>query len=509
MLSYQVRPTDSGFICLFVEMKDVGVVEINLSGFFKEEHFITTLYSQADMYVKTLNPTTQLEIFQIFHDTAVKEDSQSYGENYVVKELEQKLKRLVELFDYERWKVWFRQFKPLLPIPDTVKDTFKYDPDTGTTSEKTYITDEYVDLAGLILFIRMLSPNYIEYFNYCRQVSSHPFYLLFRLFVDSQIQDCPEVEKLRQYIEANQQTLIGTSKNEHLIITAGLSDDDALDYLVAEVIFNKLLTIDFFNKKCNIVSYIFQTIKYKGGFATNESQSIRTISNRGDTGREDHSYFEDYRKTSTVAVGTFVEIQESLSDPVYLANDLGYTNFDFDTYNKELNTVGLLLKQPPDNLQIYLLGWFLSRAVNPRALFYIEKRKIAELRIFAKVALMNTRHSFIGALICSVKQTGLNYANVVIIRNTLNKDLLKRLKRHYKFAMEDDKQSVVEKTFLEVGREITNNIWLPIGDPEQYKGITTAEGYLEVPSNINDVVCGYVDFALDKEHNQTEEFVNV
>ena len=151
----------------------------------------------------------------------------------------------------------------------------------------------------------------------------------------------------------------------------------------------------------------------------------------------------------------------------------------------------------------------MSRAVNPRALFYIEKRKIAELRIFAKVTLMNTRHSFIGALICSVKQTGLNYANVVIIRNTLNKDLLKRLKRHYKFAMEDDKQSVVERTFLEVGREITNNIWLPIGDPEQYKGIITPEGYLEVPSNINDVVCGYVDFALDKEHNQTEEFVNV
>ena len=71
MLSYQVRPTDSGFICLFVEMKDVGLVEINLSGFFKEEHFITTLYSQADVYVKTLNPATQLEIFQIFHETAI------------------------------------------------------------------------------------------------------------------------------------------------------------------------------------------------------------------------------------------------------------------------------------------------------------------------------------------------------------------------------------------------------------------------------------------------------
>ena len=508
MLDYRVGPSDSGFNCLWVTMKDVGVVEVNLTDFFKEEHYLSTLYAQADMYVKTLNPAAQAEVYSIFHDTFIKEHSQSYGEYRVVKEMEQKVKRLVELMDYERWKIWFRQFKPLLPIPETVKDTFKYDPDTGTTSEKTYITDEYIDLTGLIVFIRMLSPIYIEYFNYCKQVSSHPFYLLFRLFVDSDIQECPEIEKLRRYIEANQQTLIGTSKNEHLIIGAGLSDDDALDYLVAEVIFNKLLTIDFFNKKCNIVSFIFQTIKYKGNFVSSESSSIRTISNRGDTGREDHSYFEDYRKTSTVAVGTFVEIQESLNDPVYLANDLGYPDFDFDAYNKELSTVNQLLKQPPENLQIYLLGWFLSRAVNPRALFYIEKRKIAELRVFAKVALMNTKHSFIGALLCSLKQPDTKYINI-LIRNSLNKQLMKHLRRHYRFAMEDDKISVIEKAITEVGREITNNIWLPVGDPEQYKGITTLEGFLEIPSNINDVVCGYVDFALDKEHNQSEESIDV
>ncbi len=207
-------------------------------------------------------------------------------------------------------------------------------------------------------------------------------------------------------------------------------------------------------------------------------------------------------------MGTFVEIQESISDPAYVANILGYPDFDFETYYKELSTVNEILKQPPENIQVYLLGWFLSRAVNPRALFYIEKRKIAELRVFAKVALMNTRHSFIGALICSLKQPDAKYINI-LIRNSLNKQLMKRLKRHYQFAMEDDKQSTVEKAIMEVGREITNNIWLPTGNPEQYKGITTPEGFLEIPSNINDVVCAYVDFALDKEHTQTEEFVDV
>lgn len=508
MLNYVVGPSDSGFNCLWVTLEGTGTVEINLTEFYKEENYLSTLYTHADMYVKTLAPEAQQEIYSIFHDTFIKEHTQSYGDRKTTKELEQKIKRLCEVMDYTRWKQWFRQFQHQLLIPESVSDTFTYDPDMGTTKEKTYILSEYVDLVALIVFIRMLTPVYVEFFNYSKQISTHPYYLLFRLFVDSEVNSCDEVEKLRTYIEANQQTLVGTSKNEHLIISAGLSDDDMLDYLVAEVIFNKLLTIDFFNKKCNIVSFIFQTIKYKGNFVTSESASIRTISNRGDTGREDHSYFEDYRKTTSVAVGTVVEIQESLNNPVYLAADLGYPDFNFDEYAKELANVNQLLKQPPENVQIYLLGWFLNRAVNPRALFYIEKRKIAELCIFAKVALMNTHHHFIGALLCSVKQPDTKFLNV-LIRNSLNKQLLKKLKRHYSFAMEDDKTSTVEKTITEVGREITNNIWVPVGNPEQYKGIVTPEGYLEIPSNINDVVCRYVDFALDKEHNQTEEFVDV
>jgi hypothetical protein len=62
------------------------------------------------------------------------------------------------------------------------------------------------------------------------------------LFIRSDIYNCPEIDKLKRYIEANQITLIGNTKNEHLIINAGLSDDDILDSLVSEIIFNKLLT---------------------------------------------------------------------------------------------------------------------------------------------------------------------------------------------------------------------------------------------------------------------------
>lgn len=504
MLSYNTGVSEYGFNCLRVAFQGAGIIEVNLTDFYKDENNLDTLYEHVDLYVKGLAPEVQKEIYAIFHDTFLKEHSASYGERAVVKELEQKIKRLCELLDFNRWKTWFRQFQDALLIPESVNQDFVFDPDMGTTKEKTYIHSEYVDLVALIVFIRIMSPVYIEFFNYSKQMSSHPYYLLFRLFIDSEVQNCEEIEKLRSYIEANQQTLVGTNKNEHLIISAGLSDDDALDYLVAEVIFNKLLTIDFFRKKCNIVSFIFQTIKYKGSFITSESASIRTKSSRSDPNREDYSYFEDYRKTTSVPVGTVVEIQNSLNDVVYLARDLGYFDFDFNQYQKELENISLLLRQPPDNTQIYLLGWFLSKAVNPRALFHIEKRKIAELLLFAKVVLTSTNHSFIGLFLSSVKAPDAKFINI-IIRNTLNKNLLKNLKRHYSFAMEEEKISIVEKTITELSREVVNSIWVPVGDTSSFKGLITQEGYLEIPSNINDVVCSFVDFVLGNEQAQLTE----
>lgn len=495
MLSYKTATSDHGINSLWVKYTGQETLEIDLTDFYKDRSNLDTLYDHANLYISGLSPETQLAIYQIYRENYMNEHVSSYSDREVTKELENKVKHLVELFDYPRWREWFRQYQDQLLVPESVSHSFTFDPDMGTTKEKTYIYSEYVDLVGLIVFIRMISPVYIEFFNYSSRVSSHPYYLLFRLFIDSSIQNCEEIEKLREYIHANQLTLVGTTKNEHLIIGAGLSDDDALDYLVAEVIFNKLLTIDFFYKKCNIVSFIFQTIKYKGSFISSESMQIRPKSSKSDPNREDYSYFEDYRKTTSVPIGVETEIQNSLNDFVNLALNLGYPDFDFARFELELQNINQLLVRPPEKTQIHLLGRFLGSVVNPRALFHVEPRKIAELMLFAKVALLKTRHSFIGLLLSSVRAPEVNYINIVI-RNTLSKQLLKDLRRHFIFSMEDDKPSAVERTISDISKEIVNTIWMPVGETPELRGLITVEGYLEVPSNINDVVCSFVDFTI-------------
>ena len=123
------------------------------------------------------------------------------------------------------------------------------------------------------------------------------------------------------------------------------------------IIFNKLLTIDFFNKKCNIISFIFQTIKYKGSFITSDSVVIRskTTVASGDNNKEDMSYFEDYRKTSNIPIGTVVEIQHSLSNIDFLINALGHSNFNHAAYERELQNVSILIENKIDKTQTYLL----------------------------------------------------------------------------------------------------------------------------------------------------------
>lgn len=85
------------------------------------------------------------------------------------------------------------------------------------------------------------------------------------------------------------------------------------------------------------------------------------------------------------------------------------------------------------------------------------------------------------------------------MKNSLNKASLKRLSQSYNFTIEDDKPSIIEKTILEISREIINSTWIPIGTKDQLEGIVNNDGYLDIPSNINDLICNYIEFVNSKD----------
>lgn len=487
--------SEFGLNILRVEF-DSESIEIEISDFYKDLSNFTTLYDKINDYVQTIPIHIQREIFDIFLKVIDNDYKQNYSNISYIYKLENNIAKVTELLNYNNFKLWFNSNIDNLYIPEDIKNIFIYDTDMTTTAEKTYVRSEYINYIALIIFIRAISPLYIDYYNYIKNLTNHCYYRLFLLFIKSEIYTSPEIDKLKEYIEANHLTLIGNSKNEHLILGAGLSDDDVVDYLISEIIFNKLLTIDFFNKKCNVVSYTFQTIRYKGSFITSESYNIKSKTAGADPTKEDISYFEDYRKTSNISIGTVVEIQHALSDLNKLVFYLGYGNFDYDLYQQELNNAHIFMEKRIDKIQIYLLGWFLNKFINPRALYYIEYKKLVELMLFAKVVLLNNNHTFMGMLLSSYKTNDNMYINV-IMKNILNKTLIKNLFPHYNFIMEEDKLSIIEKTITEISSEIINYVWLPVGSKDQVSKVKNAQGYLSIPNDLNNIICEYINFVVN------------
>lgn len=494
VLRYSVEKSELGLHVLRVYYNN-NFVEVDIINFFKDPD-VGSLFSKTNEYIQLLPTPIQERIFSVFSEVINYDNERNYSDYSAIYRLEEKVKELVELFNYEGFKAWFRQNLGELYIPDDIKSEFVYDIDLNVTKEKTYIRSEYIDYIALILFIRLLLPILIDYYNYIRNFSNFYYYQLFMLFVRSEIYTSPEIQKLKTYIEHNQMSLQGNVKLENVVINVGLSDDDIIDFLVAEIIFNKLISIDFYTKQCNIISYTFNTIKHKGDFRLAQTAAIRGKSLPGDSDKEDISYFEDYRKTSSVPIGTIVEIQHALSDNEMIINSIGYKNFDYEMYQRELSILPILMEKRLDNIQIYLLGWFLNKYINPRALYYIEYRRLIELAILAKVILINNNQPFIGLFLTSVKVANNSLINVVT-KSSLNRNLINRLRKYYSFVMSNDdtaQSKVIENTINLVTKNIADYLWSPLGDEETIKPFVNKNKILIIPNNINEILVDYIEF---------------
>ena len=315
------------------------------------------------------------------------------------------------------------------------------------------------------------------------------------LFVRSSLVSSADAQKMRDYIEHNQKKTAktGSGRAESLILVEGLSEDDLTDTLLATVIFQKLLPINFEKRACKAISYAYQTIVHKNDYAGGSSPIIRAKKDESASNKEDASYFEDYRKTSDIPIGSIVELQDSVSSIEELATAMGFTNFDYARYALETQDLSPYMQTKLDKTQVILLGWFLGKVVNPRTLYYLEYRKLVELMLFAKVALLQHERYYMAALISAKKSADPAYLSSVI-RNSLSKHLIKRLRDHYPWVMEEEGASVIQKTLLEISKDITNNTWQIVGDPAHIPHVRVINGYLESPQNVTDLLMDYVDF---------------
>lgn len=493
MLLFKVETTEFGLKVLKVSYFDSSLkesIEVDCLELFKN-NLDNNLFAVINEYVHTLPLYTQKEIFETFSKIYINNYSSNYNDINIVNKIENKIVKVTELLNYENFKMFIKSKEKFIQIPDNIEKEFVYDQNLNVIREKTYVYDEYIGLITLILFIRALCPLYTDYFNYIRQVTPYFYFKLLSLFSKSELYESPEMYKLKEYIEFNQETLNDSSKNDFTIINTSLSSDDIIDNLVAEVIFNKLIMIDFFTKKCNIISFIFQTIKYKGNFNT-ESLSIRAKASINDTTKEDISYFEDYRKNTEVALGTIIEIQNALSNINYILNNFKNAKFNNELYQQEINNFNLYNNLKINKIQIYLLGTLIGKSINPRSLFYLEYKTIIDLFIFAKVLLHSNNLDIISALFSAEKTIEYNMLSISI-KNSLNKNSFNNLLPYFKHSV-NEQNNILENTITEFEHNITQNLWKVINPLDSYRSFLTEDNYIVFPGNFNQYLIKFVEF---------------
>lgn len=467
------------------------------------------MYDVINAYLNTLDQTDLNRFFRAARDVSMGTYFPTEGEegfNFVRERLETSIASL----HYGKFLEWFREnhqgvinpetklmSRPLY-IPDTVAKEFDNSPGSVEVREKTYIVSEYIDLVGMILFMRMLFPIYTEYLTYNIRANKHPYLRVFSLFLNTDLDyEGSPLEKLREYVRENYLTIFKGKDSQHLLISAGLSEDDVDEYLMAESVIKKLLCMRFFDTDNNPVAHIFQTVRYEGRFSSAASARLKIKNKEPKGSEEDFSHFENFRKTTDIPQGTVVELQFALGNTNLILQSLGFDveTFDWDMYNEELKNVSTFMDEEIDEVRICLLAVFLKDFVNPRALFFIEKRRLIELLALAKVCLFMRGHAFIGMFLTSSYDESSSLISLnVTTRNTLTSELQDRLSKLFKYSI-NDKGDLIEKSVIDYSKQITNLTWFVRGT--RVGNYVNEDGHLLVPKDINEILVSYIEFVVN------------
>lgn len=500
MLSMNIFTGEYGTPILAV-MCGGDTLEYDIDQITKRNQKFDGVYDKINEYFKTLSQKDAEAFFRILRNIEKAPKTEMDTTDYMLF-LKNETRKAVRALNLERFTDWYRSNYGDLNIPDTMQEVFDYNRDKGESEAKTYTISDFVDFIALALFLRMFLPLYAEYLAYISGVDKHPYYRIFRLFLDSDVDlKSPALEKLRAYVQVTHESRHGTGGRENLVIGAGLTDDDTVDYLIAEALFNKLSLVNYYGteRKINPISHIHQLVNYSGKFRSAETDNIRlkNIKNINSAGSEDdYAVFEgNYRKTTKTAPGLITEKISAMKNTRIILSGLGYDpdTFDWDFYRKECKeNMATFMKYPIDDTTIYLLGWFLNKSIRPQSLFYCENKRRIELILLAKTCLYMSGQEYMGAFLSSIYDQEASLVNPnVIIKGSLSKELLDELKQIFSYSIED-KGLVYEKVVIEVSRRIVNLPWKPIG--EVNPAFVSEEGYLLAPANITEVIVDYIRF---------------
>lgn len=483
MLKYHVTPTETSLRYLEITYKNEPSVKFVLESFLKNKATTEGVFHFPNEYLAKLPDEAVKELFVMImeHNSSIKDN----GSAEYVSRLSDKVARVVEILNYQQYIEWFRENSNNVLIPNTVKKTFTVDRDLNSTREKTYVLDEYISLLGLATFVRLLAPFLVDFFRYHRIAKTNHCFRTFELLTSSDIYNSDELWKLKEYLEANQAS---APKNDNeLIFDQGISTDDALDDIVAELLLSKLYSVDFINSQCNATAYAYQTLMVRG--RTYGSSVIRTKSARKSSSEEEYSVHEDYRKTSNVTHGEIVEMNEALRDIESILTTLDVQSFPIDQYHAELKLAReyiangdiTLYLTPP---KLVMVGWLLSKYTNPRTIHYLDRDTLTSIIVMFKMIALMDGYPHVGLFLNSYIDLDSDYINPTS-NISLGKEMSELIAEHYSYIEEGGKATQIEQAITNLSKSIESEMYKPLNELKGYEEYINKDGILIPSKNLS------------------------
>lgn len=376
------------------------------------------------------------------------------------------ISRLYQLHPLESLRR-FLERDPGVQVPKDVND--KFDPTKdGHTPGKTYVTDDYWDLAAFSLFLRTIMPAIGEYVESTRRevgVQYKEFEALKRIRPCG-VLDTSAIDKLRSYISAISANNV--IKDDQKI--AGFSSEDAEFLSLALVVVRRLCVADLRGSgegrhlAALVYNFIFQLANpSKAAIPFKEKPVL-------ETGREDNnrSTMEAYRKRTEMSYGEIAGFEYGYKDLIGTAIRLA-PDISEDDVLQSAEAALVLVREGIGQPQISLMNWVFKTVHAVYTPDYIPVELLAQNLGVAQAVMWHWGHKYLACLMTAspVSENEGVMVATADSRGQIPKELQEEIYHYYPYVwrnarkgknMETDPHPVIHEISM-LTDEIMGTVW--------------------------------------------------
>lgn len=454
------------------------------------------IYSQVNLYLKSLPEEKQLAIYQVYAEQFkfLNSIGAAVDQNieYIIARLRDLMAQLYSHIEEQHFYNWV--WSVLAPtIPSDIKQFFE--PGMPGTRERTYLVNDYRGLIPLLLAVRFATPVCMQFMVLAEETlpENHRDTFTYSLLSKTWISRCEAMKRLHSFTDKT----IGSNRFQEVAIHEGISSEDYVYWTLASMMVRKAPVIDVSGTvgSPSVVSVLWKFIDNKPDSLASSGPKIRFKENPSDSGDGDNnaSVLEGYRTRQQQSTG------QRMLNPFYLQRHITMLeqgtvlpmsmiarvcpDFDVELYKDALSTAQSLMNAELTHEQTTLACWLFDPYLAARSIGNIRKGDVIKLLAMAQTVFLQQGRFWLAVLVTA--NYSLPPAGTFFTNNMINPPI-SRYEEFYKlFPLQKESRSSV--------RAATNSV------------IVKAHNYAQ--ATIADIVAGierYVatrtisDAAIDK-----------